>query len=124
MSAKDQLTISDLRTYVPAENFEESKAFYRELGFELTEAWGGNVDCRLGGALFRLQNYYVKTWAENFMLQFGVESVQAWYDHVKPIVESGRYKGIRVSEPEAVDGALLLHVWDPCGVLLIFIQHT
>lgn len=33
------LKINDLKIYVPAENFEESKQFYRDLGFELTEAW-------------------------------------------------------------------------------------
>lgn len=116
------LSITDLKIYVPAKDFDESKAFYRDLGFELTEAWGGNVDCRLGNALFRLQNYYAKQWAENFMMQFGVADARAWYDHVKSIVDSGRYKNIRVSEPEEVDGAVITHVWDPCGVLLIFIQ--
>jgi hypothetical protein len=116
------LEIIDLKTYVPAQDFEESKRFYKELGFELTEAWGGNVDCKFGNAQFRLQNYYVKTWAENFMLQFSVKSARAWYEHVKPIVDSGRYKNIRVSEPETVEGAIITHVWDPCGVLLIFIE--
>lgn len=71
---------------------------------------------------FRLQNCYAKDWANNFMMQFGVEDARAWYQHVKPIVDSARYKNVRVSEPEEVEGAILVHVWDPCGVLLIFIQ--
>jgi catechol 2,3-dioxygenase-like lactoylglutathione lyase family enzyme len=114
--------IIDLKTYVPAENFEESKQFYRALGFELTEAWRGDFDCRLGTAQFRLQNYYVKDWADNFMMQFGVEDTRAWYEHIKPIVDSGRFKNVRVTEPEEVEGALVMHAWDPSGVLLIFIQ--
>lgn len=115
-------SIIDLKTYVPAENFELSKQFYRDLGFELTEAWGGNFDCKLGGAQFRLQNYYVKVWAENFMMQFQVDDAQAWYDHVKPIIDNGRYINARVGKPEIHDGATIVHVHDPCGVLLIFIQ--
>jgi hypothetical protein len=116
------LQITDLKTYVPSQNFKESKQFYLELGFELTEAWGGNVDCKRDNAQFRLQNYYVKTWADNFTLQFGVKDARAWYEHVKPIVESGRYKNVRVSEPEEVEGDIITRVWDPCGVLLIFIE--
>jgi len=116
------LKVNDLKIYVPAKNFDESKKFYRDLGFELTEAWGGNFDCTLGPVQFRLQNYYVKDWANNFMMQFGVEDARAWYEHVKTLVESGKYKNIRVSEPEEVEGAVITHVWDPCGVLLIFIQ--
>jgi catechol 2,3-dioxygenase-like lactoylglutathione lyase family enzyme len=115
-------TIKDLKTYVPAENFEESKAFYRELGFELTEVWGGSFDCRLGAAQFRLQNYYNKDWAENFMMQFEVEDARAWYDFVKPIIDSGRHGNARVSPPETYGDTVITHVVDPCGVLLIFIQ--
>jgi catechol 2,3-dioxygenase-like lactoylglutathione lyase family enzyme len=115
-------TVIDLKVYVPAENFEESQQFYRDLGFELTEAWGGNFDCRLGNAQFRLQNYYVKDWAENFMLQFGVEDAQAWYEHARSVIDTGRYRHARVGPPEVYGDTTIVHVHDPCGVLLIFIQ--
>lgn len=114
---------TELKTYVPAKDFAISKQFYKALGFELTEAWGGNVDCRLGPTVFRLQNYYVKDWANNFMLQFDVDDARAWYDHVKPIIDSGEFGHARVAEPEIVgDDTVITHVWDPTGVLLIFIQ--
>lgn len=114
--------ILDLKTYVPAKDFEESKRFYAELGFTQSEAWNGDVDCKLGNAQFRLQNYYNKDWAENFMMLFTVEDVQAWYDFAKPVIDSGRYANVHISEPESAGGARLMHIWDPCGVLLIFIQ--
>ena len=118
----DGLNIKELKTYVPAADQELSRAFYTDLGFECIEAWGGNYDCRLGNALFRLQNYYNKQWAENFMMQFDVDDARAWYEHVKPIIDSGRYPSARISEPEHHDGATIVHVTDPSGVLLIFIQ--
>jgi len=71
------MEIIDLKVYTPAKDFEESKRFYRELGFTLTDAWGGTMDCELGGACFRLQNFYVKDWAENFMMRFDVDDVHA-----------------------------------------------
>lgn len=110
-----------MKVYVPAREHELSAAFYRELGFEVVTAWGGNYDCTLGGAHFRLQNYYNKTWAENFMMQFQIADAHAWYEHIKPIIDSGRYPNTRVSAPEQHDGATIVHVHDPCGVLLIFI---
>ncbi|MBA3352453.1 MAG: glyoxalase [Blastocatellia bacterium] len=115
-------TVRELKVYVPAKDFDLSKKFYAALGFELTEAWGGNFDGRLGPTIFRLQNYYVEDWANNLMLQFEVEDARAWYDHVKPIIDSGEYAPARIMEPSMHDGALITHVTDPSGVLLIFIQ--
>jgi hypothetical protein len=116
------LNVKELKVYVPAEDIALSKQFYSELGFQLTEAWGGTFDCRLGGAVFRLQNYFVRDWANNMMLQFDVQDARAWYEHARPIVKGGRYERARISEPEEVGGAIVTHIWDPCGVLLIFIQ--
>ncbi len=115
--------IVDLKIYTPAKDFELSKRFYTALGFELTEAWAGDVDCRLGGAVFRLQKYYNKDWAENFMMLFGVEDARAWYEHGKEVVASSEFSGhTRISEPEEVGGSTLCHIWDPSGILLIFIS--
>jgi hypothetical protein len=115
-------TIKELLVYTPAEDFELSKRFYAELVFEITEAWAGDVDCRLGGAAFRLQNYYKKDWAENFMMKFWVEDVHSWYAHAKTVVDTGDFPNARYSEPETIGDTNLFHVWDPCGILLIFIS--
>ena len=50
-----------------ARDFELSQKFYSALGFVMTEGWGGTADFELNGCAFRLQNYYVKDWADNFM---------------------------------------------------------
>ena len=111
-----------MTVYVPAKDFELSKRFYTALGFTLTEAWGGSVDCRLGAANFRLQNYYAEDWANNFMLQFHVDDAAAWHDHAKPIIGTGDFAPARLMAPQTVDDAIITHVVDPSGVLLIFIQ--
>ena len=115
-------TINELAVYTPAEDFELSKSFYSALGFELTEGWGGTMDCRLGSAVFRLQNYYVKDWAENFMMKFDVDDVQEWYEHAKKVISEGDFGDARHDEPELNGDTKIFHIWDPCGVLLIFIQ--
>lgn len=115
------LSINNLKVYTPAKDFEESKRFYAALGFEQREAWGGSIDCKLGGAEFRLQNYYVADWANNFMMLFNVKDVHAWYEHARKIIAEEKFDA-RVSEPEIVGNTTICHVVDPSGVLLIFIS--
>ncbi len=114
--------IKELVVYVPARDFEVSKRFYAALGFELTEGWGGTIDCRLGGAVFRLQDYYVKDWADNFMMKFDVDDVEAWHERAKKVIGEENYASARLDEIDTVDEARVFHVWDPSGVLLIFVQ--
>ena len=113
--------IRELVVYVPAKDFEISKRFYAVMGFELTEGWGGTMDCRLGGALFRLQDYYVKDWAENFMMKFDVDDIDAWHEHAGKVIDEGDFGNARRDNIETIGDTRIFHVWDPCGVLLIFI---
>src|SRR5262245_39967077 len=116
------LSIRDMKAYVPAKDFEVSKRFYSALGFRVSEGWGGTADFELNGNRFRLQNYYVKDWADNFMFVMGVDDVAAWHRHVKAMADSGEFGTLRLKPPEAVGESLVLHVVDPSGVLLIFVQ--
>ena len=56
------------------------------------------------------------------MMRFQVDDVRAWYEHVKKMVDGGTYKGVRVKPPEEIGDTFLFHVWDPSGILLIFVQ--
>ena len=115
-------TIRELVVYTPAKDFELSKRFYSALGFQLTEGFGDTMDCRLGGAVFRLQNYYVKDWANNFMIKLDVDDVEEWHQHVRNVFAENKYGDARMAEPEMVGDTKILHVVDPSGVLLIFVQ--
>ena len=116
------LSIKNFKVYMPAKDFELSKRYYTALGFKRTEGGGGTADFGLNGNWFRLQNYYVKDWAENFMVVISVDDVPAWHEHVQRIADSSEFKDVRVKPPETVDGSLVLHVIDPSGVLLVFVQ--
>lgn len=117
-------TISGLKAYVPAKNFQRSKEFYAGLGFTLTDGWGGTIDCEMNGNQFRLQDYYVKDWAENFMMVMYVDSVKEWHQHVVKVREDGQFSEVRIKEPENVKEFIVLHVVDPSGVLLVFVQRA
>jgi hypothetical protein len=116
------LEIHDLKAYVPAKDFEQSKRFYIAMGFQASEGWGDAIDFELNGNKFRLQDYYVKDWADNFMIVMRVTDVEAWHAHVRKIVDSGDFENVRIKPPEIVGDSLVLHVVDPSGVLLVFVQ--
>jgi catechol 2,3-dioxygenase-like lactoylglutathione lyase family enzyme len=107
---------------MPAKDFEKSKRFYSALGFAMSEGWGGTADFELNGNRFRLQDYYVEDWANNFMVVMGVDDAEAWHQRARRIADSGEFDGMRIKPPEVVDGSLVLYVVDPSGVLLIFVQ--
>lgn len=116
------LSIKSLKPYVPARDFELSRRFYAALGFTMSEGWGGTADFALDGHAFRLQNYYVQDWANNFMFVIDVEDVEAWHQRALELLGSNAFAGMSVKAPELVDGATVMHVIDPAGVLLVFVQ--
>ena len=116
------LSIRDFKVYMPAKNFELSKRFYSALGFTMSEGFGGTADFELNGCRFRLQDFYIKDWAENWMAVIGVDDVQAWHERAQLMARSGEFGKINVSEVQDVDGSKVLEVHDPSGVLLVFVQ--
>jgi len=77
----------------------------------------------LDGHRFMLQNYYVKDWAESFMLTIVVDDAEAWHSPIHDALRHGDFGDARVAEPKNEDwGATVTYVWDPCGVLLHFTQ--
>jgi predicted enzyme related to lactoylglutathione lyase len=116
------LSIKNFKVYVPAKDFEKSKRFYSALGFSMSEGWGGTADFELSGTCFRLQPYYVKDWAENFMVVINVDDVDGWFKRVQEIAGSGEFGKVIASAPEPVGGSRVFEIVDPSGVLLVFVQ--
>ncbi len=112
----------DLKVFVPSKNFDESLAFYLDLGWQ--KNWSDNslAELELGGHRFYLQKYYHKGWANNFMMYIDVEDAQAWYDHIVEVLNRHNFKYARVKPPKDEPHALVTYAWDPCGVLLHFAQ--
>lgn len=115
-------SIKSLKVYIPARNFELSKRFYLALGFKLSPAFGGTVDFELSGHQIRLQDYFVKDWADNCMMVLDVEDVEAWHRLAQQMFGNGAFPEVRIKAPEHVEGSVVFHLWDPSGVLLVFVQ--
>jgi hypothetical protein len=111
------MTALEIKAFVPAKDFELSKRFYADLGFELE--WDSeDLACfRAGTSSFLLQRFYVKEHADNFMMHMLVEDVEAWWRHVVS-TELGRKYGVRMLPPaDRPWGIRDFTVDDPTGVL-------
>jgi hypothetical protein len=116
------LTVADVRPFVPALDHQTSRAFYQALGW--TQLWSdsGLALLRLGTSQMILQDQYVRQWAESSMLTVEVVSADDWYEHVSGVLAARAYGDARVSRPKDESWARVTYVWDPCGVLLHFAQ--
>ena len=84
------MAVEDVRTFVPAMDFARSKAFYEAIGWSTIRTDGeGLALMDLAGHRFMLQDYYVKQWAENFMLAIIVSDAAAWFERVSSVLACG-----------------------------------
>ena len=111
------LSIVELKAFVPARDFALSKQFYQDLGFEL--AWSDDSLAYLhrGNSSFLLQNFYNEMHASNFMMHLLVNDVDAWWRHVQAQGIPSKYN-TKAEPPEDRPWGLRDFVLvDPTGVL-------
>ena len=105
------------RPFLPAKDFDLSKAFYEALGFEtLLDADVAIFGAGSGG--FILQRFYRQELAENFMMQLMVDDLDAWWAHIEGLDLPARF-GVQPPRAPAVQpwGLRIAYVFDPSGVL-------
>lgn len=123
-ASHNNLTITEIKAFVPAKDFALSKRFYADLGFQQKSEGGGVAYFALGQHAFLLQDYYTQEFAENLALHILVEDVQAWARHVAERGIAERY-GVRVTAvTEQAWGITDFTVTDPCGVCWTIGQNT
>jgi catechol 2,3-dioxygenase-like lactoylglutathione lyase family enzyme len=118
------LSVTEIKAFVPAKDFEQSKQFYKDLGFTMASEGGGIACFRLGHVSFLLQDYCTPALAENFMMHILVQDVRAWWCHVQASGVVAKY-GVKCTGVESqawkMDDFCLL---DPSGVLWRIGQNT
>lgn len=111
------LTATEIKAFVPAYDFDESKAFYQAVGFEMMWSSDTLAYFRHGHCSFLLQAFYVQEHAENFMMHLQVENVDDWHAHVRASGVEARF-GVKVGDPaDQPWGMRDFTLFDPAGVL-------
>jgi catechol 2,3-dioxygenase-like lactoylglutathione lyase family enzyme len=110
-----------IRTFIGAKNFEESRRFYKELGFTEVPISDTMVYFKSGESIgFYLQKYYVKKWVDNSMVFLEVEDLEKCYEDIKGRGLTDKYEHVRLSEIHEADWGREFFLHDPSGILWHF----
>ncbi len=110
--------VTDMKAFVPAKDFEVSKAFYTDLGFTTNFSNDEIAELQIGGFRFLLQKFYVAEHAGNFMMTLKVEDADAWWKYIEEREFTKKYPGIMGKAPAMQPwGVRVLYLSDPAGVL-------
>ena len=117
------MKFTSLQPFVPSgSNFEGTKEFLQELGFEVRWDGGDYVGYNRDGCMFILRKYDNKEFAENFMLSVRVTDLDAFYKQVTDKNLAGRF-GVRIGTISQQPYGRELNIIDLAGVCWHFIQE-
>lgn len=112
--------IKSIRPFIGAKNFEISRNFYKNLGFEEIVLEHNLSLFKKQEIGFYLQNAYVKDWIENTMLFIEVENVDDFWKELLSLNLTEKYEGVKLTPIRIMDWGKECFVHDPSGILWHF----
>jgi len=109
-----------IRPFIGAENFELSRSFYKDLGFQESILSHNLSYFKTEGIGFYLQDAYVKDWIDNSMIFMEVEDVDRHWNELLGLDLPGKYKGVRLIPVKVYDWGRECFLHDPSGILWHF----
>jgi hypothetical protein len=110
-----------IRAFIGASNFEESRLFYKEIGFEESPISKDlsyiKVTDNLG---FYLQDAYVEDWINNSMIFLEVDDVNRYWKELQSLNLHQRYKSVKLTSIREEIWGRECFMHDPSGVLWHF----
>ena len=109
-----------IRPFIGARNFDLSRRFYRDLGFEENILAPNLSVFKTGGLAFYLQDAYVKDWIDNTMLFLELEDVGRFWNELVALNLPAKYKKVRLTPIRVYDWGKECFLHDPSGILWHF----
>ena len=109
--------IKSIRPFIGAKNYNLSRQFYIDFGFEEIKIDPKMSFFKSGNFGFYLQHAYVKKWVDNSMIFLEVKHLDAHLKETKKRGLTTKYSKVRVSEIHYNDWGNEYFVHDPSGVL-------
>lgn len=109
-----------IRPFIGAKDFEISRSFYLDLGFQESVLAHNMSYFKVEGIGFYLQDAYVQDWIDNSMIFLEVDSVDRYWNELLALDLPAKYKGVKLT-PIRIDPwgkECFLH--DPSGILWHF----
>ena len=115
----NQKTIS-IRPFIGAKDFDVSRNFYRDLGFEEVVLFPDMSVFKKNEIAFYLQRAYVKDWIDNTMIFSEVEDLDLFWKELVSLNLTDKYEGVRLSPIRNEDWGRECFLHDPSGILWHF----
>ena len=112
--------IKSIRPFIGAKDYELSRSFYRELGFQEVVLFHNMCLFKTDRIGFYLQNAYVEDWINNSMIFLEVEDIDVYYKDLLALDLPNKYKGAKLSPVKQFDWGKECYLHDPSGILLHF----
>ena len=110
------LAAVEIKAFVPATDFAQSKEFYIALGFEIPWSSDDLAYVRFGETSFLLQAFNEPEFVKNFQMHLLVQNVDEWHAQVLSSGVVSRFK-VEVGEPQDQPWAMRdFTLCDPSGV--------
>ena len=109
-----------IRPFIGAKDFEISRSFYRDLGFEETVLSADMSVFKSGNFAFYLQKAYVKDWIDNTMIFMEVDDAERFWNELTALNLTEKYDTVKLVPVRTLDWGKECFVHDPSGVLWHF----
>jgi hypothetical protein len=109
-----------IRPFIGAKNFELSRSFYRDLGFQESILSHDMSYFKTEGIGFYLQDAYVKDWIDNSMIFLEVDNVLRYWNELLALDLPAKYDGVRLTPIRELDWGRECFLHDPSGILWHF----
>lgn len=109
-----------IRPFIGAEDFELSRSFYKDLGFQETVLTPAMSVFKTDTIAFYLQNAYVKDWIDNTMIFLEVDDVDRYWKELSALQLTTKYKNVRLTPIRTEQWGKECFLHDPSGILWHF----
>ena len=114
---KIEMQATSIRPFIGAKNFELSRSFYRDLGFNEFILFANMSLFKTESIGFYLQDAYVKQWIDNSMIFLEVNDIDRYWKELLALDLTTRYEGVKLTPVREYDWGRECYLHDPSGVL-------
>ncbi|MCE6991044.1 glyoxalase [Dyadobacter sp. CY323] len=111
---------ASIRPFIGSKDFEVSRRFYRDLGFEETILDPKLSVFKIRQLAFYLQDYYAKEWIENTMIFLEVDDADRYYNELLALNLAEKYEGVKLTPTRTDSWGKECFLHDPAGILWHF----
>jgi hypothetical protein len=109
-----------IRPFIGSENFETSRNFYSDLGFQEV-VLAHNMSLFQNDTIgFYLQDAFVKDWIDNTMVFMEVEDVEQFWNNLVALNLTAKYPSAKLIPMKSYDWGKECFLIDPSGILWHF----